>query len=354
MPEHYTKLTDDIAGDAKSDHPVSGKANGATPYTGTPEWRIADRGTPDTIVTRTRKGRATYEVTSGHVRYTVGADPFRTDDVDCLTLSTGETVTMGRTNLYRIDHVTLAQMADTWIALNDPDIDRPCTCDDLHHTVLVLRKGNRQPTWDTDAQRYVTAERVVRRCHCRPFPHLMGLDGGRRNSWHEQTPEVSSVGYRAAQGRVERSHRVSTLRRRANDPGVPVFASDATPEATPLYWAVIDGNVQRIVSAHSDRELVCVGHDIRPRGKSVRSYNVRRAVKRASTRAARPWAREATVIAKHMAGDAPEVTVTDFPGVTITIRRNAGTRWAVNMVRGSETISFRARTVDAIARRVIA
>jgi hypothetical protein len=347
MPEHYSPVAHDHAGSITGEHVATVKPNGATPYTGTPEWRIADRGTPDTIVTRTRKGRATFEVTAGHVRHMIGADPFRTDDQDCF----------GRDNLYRIDHITLAQMADRWIERNDPLHDKPCTCDDLTHTVLVLDKPSRRPLWQSDRQRYLTAERVVRRCHCRAFPPLMGLDGGRRNAWHEQGPATMSVGYRAAQGRLQRSRRV-TLRRRASDPGTPVYASGADTETDrPLYWAVIDGNVQRIVSPHADQSLICVGHDIRRRGGTAHQSNgprnARRAARRMETEA--KWAPELAVInARLAATDEPEVSITDFPGVTITIRRNAGTRWAVQVVRGNDVKSFRTRTASPIARAVIA
>lgn len=351
MPEHQTTWADIVTGYSPVIEDLRGaergaavergaEASGSARQTITPEWKVADRGTPDTIVLRTRKGRSTFEVTSGHTRHMTGLDPV-----------TPYSDVSGLPNIVRLDHVTLVDLADAWIAAHDQD--HVCTCDDLTVTVLVLDKRSRQPMWQTERQAYLTARRTVRACHCRPFPRLMGLDGGRRNAWHEMTPEQAVPSYRVAQGRMERRRRV-TLRRRRSDPGTPVV--DAAGSL--LYHAVIVGSVHKIVSGHTDRELVCVGHEIKSRGSAVKrgaqtARTTHTARKRELERA--PYAQELSVIEHALsASDDDVITITEFPDVTVSVRRNAGTRWAVTLVRGNQTTTMRTRTAVPIARAVIA
>ena len=315
---------------------------GSPANVGTPERLVAERGTPDTTPVRSRKGRSTYEVSAGHVRFMVGPDPF-TD--------TGE--------LVRIDHRTLVDMADAWVALNDPEQDRPCTCTDLTTTVLVLDRKTRAPIWHTDRQQYLTAERRIRRCHCRPFPALMGLDGGRRNAWHELTPRDDSQRRSGESSTARRQPRTALVARfRTTDPGVAQIDTEGRvthrSTVTPLAEG---GSVERIVSAWADPSHVWHGHTLVMRAAARRNGNAARSAVRAQRRAsavAPDWAPEALALTEALnASDAPEVTVS-FPGVAVTVRRNAGTRWAVTIVRGGETVRMRTRTVGPIARAVVA
>ena len=315
---------------------------GAPANVGTPEHLVASRGTPDTVPVRSRKGRSTYEVSAGHVRHMVGPDPFT---------ETGE--------LVRIDHRTLVDLADAWIAQNDPDIDRPCSCSDLTTTVLVLDRKTRAPIWHTDRQCYLTAERRVRRCHCRPFPALMGLDGGRRNSWHERTPEDNSLRRPDERSTARRQPRTALVTRfRTTDPGTPqTDAQGRITHRSSIAPTADGGSVERIVSAWSDPSHVWHGHTLVMRAAARRNGNAARSAARAIRRASAPapdWQPEADALASALAAsDASEVTV-EFPGVVVTVRRNVGTRWAVTLVRGDETVRMRTRTVGPIARAVVA
>jgi hypothetical protein len=68
-----------------------------------------------------------------------------------------------------------------------------------------------------------------------------------------------------------------------------------------------------------------------------------------------PWAEETQVLATILNdSETPVVTVTSFPDVTIVVRRTASSPMRVTMTRGSDVVTFRARTVGAIARRVVA
>lgn len=121
--------------------------------------------------------------------------------------------------------------------------------------------------------------------------------------------------------------------------------------------------VTRLVAASADRERLFVGHAA-----------VRRSGGRSGTSQATPDADAARVaadavkLAARRADASPEelaiadaLSVEDdgdvavsLPGVTITVRRHTFGPMAVTMVRGAETITFRARTAAAIARRAIA
>lgn len=240
------------------------------------EERARVFGTFDTSATRSRKGRRSFKVTTRRARRMRGVTPFLPDSSD------GDVVHNAS--------VDLVALADAWIARFHPEeMFSPCTCDDLTHRVIVLDRETHAPMWDTAKQRYVTADVIVRRCHCQRFPHLLGTDYGL--SWEELTP----------------------------DP----------------------------------RRLVRIARAPR----APRDTNAAARRKRAERRASAPvpvWQPEADVLSARLAEtDAPVVDV-DFPGVKVTVRRDAGTRWAVTIVRGDETVRMRARTVGPIARAITA
>lgn len=163
------------------------------------EHRTRVFGMSESVPVRSRKGRSTFKVTRHHRRYLTGPDPVRETIarlVDPATVTAElETVDV---DAVRLDTLTLAAIADAWIVANDPAMDRPCTCDDLSDTWIITRRG--VVTWDPDAQSYVTRERRVRRCHCRPFPALLGSDLGR--SWQEMTPRQMATGRPVARMRL--------------------------------------------------------------------------------------------------------------------------------------------------------
>lgn len=329
--DEYGRMVEDLAGASLGvpapERPV---LNGRTPHYGVPEWRAA-MGTPESIARRSRKGRSTYEVTAAGRRYMVGRDPF-TESGD----------------LVMVDHRTLVDMADAWMALHDsPD---ECSCDDL---TAVLPTFRARVTWNVpergcqgpslvshDIER--TGERVVRirRCHCARYQRLLGLDGGRRNSWQELTPGTSTNGRRPSRMSLR------APRRRASDPGAPI-----THDGRVVAYGTSHGRLTELCAPTGDASTIWHGHTLITRA-NARGKNVARATRREAARA--DWADESSVLVSALnATTEPTVEVT-FPGVTVTIRRDAGTRWAVTIVRGDETVRIRTRTVGPIARAIVA
>lgn len=335
---HYSPDHPDPIGAEKGPIVERREPSGRPTYNGTPERLIAERGTPDTVPHRNRKGRSTYEVRRGHIRYLTGPDPFRGEDWEGLRSDRP---------LVRADHRTLVDWADAWMREHAPA--EACTCDDLTATVLVLDRKTRLPIWDTAAQRYVTAVRHVRRCHC-GWPALLGQDGGKRTSWSERTPATIATGERLS------TTRLRGVRRRSSDR----WTSITDAEGAHLYWVVIgpDG-VQRIVAPTGERDAVWIGHE-RVERRAVRRSdpNKARAVRRAKARATAPvpdWQPEADTLAAALRdSDASDVQVS-FPGVTVSIRRSGGPVWTATIVRdGAEPVRIRTRTVGPIARAVVA
>lgn len=336
---HYSPDHPDPVGQQKGPEVERREPSGRTPYHGTPERLVAERGTPDTTVRRSRKGRSTFEVRAGHVRYLTGPDPFRGDDWQGLRSDRP---------LVRVDHRTLVDMADAWV--REHSAPEACTCDDLTAEVLVIDRKSRLPIWQGATPerpgRYLTAVRHVRRCHC-GWPALLGQDGGKRTSWAQITPGTFATGRRPSTVRLRGVHR------RASDRWTSI--TDAS--GAHLYWCVVgpDG-VQRVVAPTGERDAVWVGHERVERRAARRNGSAARSERRAQARASAPpapWAAESAVISDALARDAGDDVRVTFPGVAVVaIRRTGGPVWSVTITRQDRTDRIRARTADAIARHV--
>jgi lambda repressor-like predicted transcriptional regulator len=302
---HYTPDETDEQGQQKGPRAPQRSVNGSTPYTGL-SFQGEALGHSETVARRSRKGRSTFVVTRAHERRMQGADPV-IGGMLRFTTDTGVTIT-GR---------TLSDLADAWIRSEHPEElseahggARVCSCDDRTHPVLVLdRSDGSAPVYDPSTGQYEVRDVPVQGCHCGTYRPLLGTEA-RPRAYQQKGPGRGTHGadYLAATIGVDATRAVNRAKRRRQG------------------W--------------TDTHL-------------ARSYGVPARVP--SHLAARDWAREESVIADALGRtDDPVVEIHDFPGVTVTIRRSAGSRMSVALNRGGTLTRFQARTASAIARRVIA
>lgn len=271
---------------------------------------------------------------------------------------TGPDPITGR-DMVRMDSVTLQHLADALF----PDLD-PVLGTDLRAFAQVIDAGHgASDDYGVARHRADITDGVsgLPRSIAREV-RLHAVYGAETN----EHGEYVTGGHRSASGLARRPDRFSTRRtlvrrtdgrigshtmaRRSGDPGADV--RDASGAL--MYRAVIVGNVTRIVSWSDDPSYVWVGHDYRSRPR-VKSTSIARTERRAGrgVRATREVTPEESAIVDALAGGSDEVTVT-FPDVTVTIVQHDASPMSVTMVRGSERVTFRARTAAVIARRVTA
>jgi hypothetical protein len=255
------------------------------------EHRARVLGAFDTKPVRTNKGRRTFKVVGRRRRIVQGVNPLLPDSGELESLN-------GRVwDPVLQEYVTadLVALTDLWVRKFHPGEIEPerCTCDDLTVDAIVYEREA------TPARDGIGTHRPV------------------------YDPETGQFATRRVI--VRRCHCARFPALLGTDMGLSW--EELTPDER--RWSVLAP---------------------KPRTERDARSNAR---KRAAARA--DWADEADVLEARLSEtDDAEVTVTDFPGVTIVIRRNTGARWTVSVRTGETERTMRVRTVAPIARAVSA